>query len=95
MTRVAVWRFGLAQGAPPCGRPLSRTVLSNGFSCRPVLVLVLAKVTLVIALAELHFSELWGLGILQGGLAKVCRFTAEAPPQPEGTEWPCQGLANT
>lgn len=34
MTRVAVWRFGLAQGAPPCGRPLSRTVLSNGFSCR-------------------------------------------------------------
>lgn len=32
MSRVAVWRFGLAQGAPPCGRPLSRTVLSNGSS---------------------------------------------------------------
>lgn len=32
MTRVAVWRFGLAHGAPPCGRPLSRIVLSNGSS---------------------------------------------------------------
>lgn len=41
MTRVSVWRFGLAQGPPSCGRPLSRTVLSNGSSLLPVLVLVL------------------------------------------------------
>lgn len=59
MTRVAVWRFRVAQEAPPCGCPLSRILLSNGSSLLPELVLVLAEVTLVIpALTELYFCAL-------------------------------------